>query len=112
VVWVATQIPHPLRDVLATLFHLSLDQVRVVAPDVGGGFGIKGLVYPEDVLVPLLAREFRRPVRWTEDRREHFTAAVHARDQVHYIEMAADRDGRILGLRGRILLDNGAYNPL
>jgi carbon-monoxide dehydrogenase large subunit len=111
-VWASTQVPHAVRDVLAALFQLPLHDIRVVAPDVGGGFGVKGHVYVEDVLIPLLARDLGRPVRWVEDRREHLQAAYHAREQIHEIELAADADGRLLGLRDRILFDSGAHNPL
>jgi len=91
---------------------LGLDEarVRVIAPDVGGGFGTKATGYPEDLLIPAAAIAARRPVKWTEDRREHMMAAGHARHQVHDIEIAARRDGTMLGVRDRIWLDLGAYN--
>jgi carbon-monoxide dehydrogenase large subunit len=85
-------------------------KIRVVAPDVGGGFGTKASGYAEDVLVPLVARELGRPVKWTETRREHMAGAAHARDQVHDIEVAATRAGELLAVRDRIWLDLGAYN--
>ena len=84
----------------------------MVAPHVGGGFGPKVVVYPEEILVPYLALELGRPVQWIEDRREHFISTAHARDQIHYVELAFDDDGRILALKDRFLLDNGAYNPM
>jgi carbon-monoxide dehydrogenase large subunit len=111
-VWASTQVPHAVRDVLATLLKLPLQRIRVVAPDVGGGFGVKGHVYVEDILIPVLARELGQPVKWVEDRREHLEAAYHAREQVHDVELAADADGRLLGLRDRVQFDCGAYNPL
>jgi aerobic carbon-monoxide dehydrogenase large subunit len=84
----------------------------VIAPDVGGGFGGKGHVYPEDMLVAFLARELRRPVRWIEDRREHLMSATHSRDQLHDVEVGFDDDGRILALRDDYIVDCGAWNPI
>ena len=111
-VWCSTQVPHTLRNTLAEILDMPLADVRVVAPDVGGGFGIKGHLYSEDLLIPLLARRLGRAVRWTEDRQEHLTAAIHDREQIHEIELAADAEGRLLGLRDRILFDMGASNLL
>ena len=86
--------------------------VTVIAPDVGGGFGVKiYLVYPEEVLVPFAARLLGRPVKWIEDRREHFIGSNHERLMVHRIEVAATRDGRILGIKDHFLYDSGAYCP-
>ncbi len=110
-VWTSHQIPHFVQAALAAVLGLPAHRVRVTIPDVGGGFGTKALLYPEDVLVPLLAARLGRPLKWIEDRREHMQAAAHARDQVHDLEIAARRDGTILGLRDRVLLDQGAYNP-
>jgi carbon-monoxide dehydrogenase large subunit len=111
-VWSSTQNAHPLRRAIARVAALELDRVRVVAPDVGGGFGIKGVLYPEDVLVALTAIRLGRPIKWIEDRLEHMRSAVHAREQVHDIEVGLDEDGRIVALRDRFLVDSGAYNPL
>jgi len=111
-VWSSTQVPHSVRRQIATQLGLGQDMIRVIAPDVGGGFGPKVLVYPEEILIPYLALELERPVQWIEDRREHFISTAHARDQVHNVELAFDEDGRILGLRDRFHLDNGAYNPM
>jgi carbon-monoxide dehydrogenase large subunit len=86
-------------------------RVRVIAPDVGGGFGTKCSLYPEDVLIPLVALRLGLPVKWIETRREHLASATHSREQVHEVELAVSRDGLILGLRDRFLLDQGAYNP-
>jgi aerobic carbon-monoxide dehydrogenase large subunit len=108
--WSTTQVPHFIQQHLAAVLDLPTHKIRVVAPDVGGGFGTKASGYPEDVLVPLAARELARPVKWTEDRTEHFTASAHARHQVHRLEIAARRDGMILAVRDRIWLDLGAYN--
>ena len=111
-VWSSTQVPHSVRRQIAGQLGMAEETIRVVAPHVGGGFGPKVLVYPEEVLVPYLALELGRPVQWIEDRREHFISTAHARDQIHYVELAFDGDGRILALKDRFLLDNGAYNPM
>jgi carbon-monoxide dehydrogenase large subunit len=111
-VWSTTQTPHALRTMLAHLLQLDPARIRVVAPDVGGGFGIKGLIYPEELLVSWLAYERGVPVKWIEDRYEHFRAAIHSRDQEHEIALALRADGTILGLRDRFTVDMGAYNPL
>ncbi len=111
-VWASTQAPAPLRRGLAWLLGLSEDQVRVSALDVGGGFGPKMMVfYPEEVLVPLAAQRLGRAVRWVEDRREHFVATTHERQQIHDATLWADADGRILGFEDRFLYDAGAYIP-
>jgi aerobic carbon-monoxide dehydrogenase large subunit len=108
--WTNTQVPHFVQQHLASVLELPVHKVRVIAPDVGGGFGTKASGYPEDVLVPLAARELNRPVKWMEDRHEHFQASAHARHQVHRLEIAARRDGTILAIRDQIWLDLGAYN--
>jgi carbon-monoxide dehydrogenase large subunit len=108
--WNATQVVHFVQQGLAGALGLPAHKVRVVAPDVGGGFGTKASGYAEDLLVPLAAIACRRPVRWIESRREHMMAAAHARHQVHDIELAARRDGTMLAVRDRIWLDLGAYN--
>jgi carbon-monoxide dehydrogenase large subunit len=108
--WSSTQIQHFVQQSVATAMDLPVHKVHVIAPDVGGGFGTKAHGYAEDVLIPLVARELRRPVKWIEDRREHLVGAAHAREQVHDIEIAARRDGTILGVRDAILMDVGAYN--
>jgi carbon-monoxide dehydrogenase large subunit len=111
-IWAGTQVPHTLRREAAALLGLSEARVRCVALDVGGGFGTKGHVYPEDLLVPLLARLVGRPVRWIEERQEHLLSACHARDQVHDVEVGFDQEGRVLALRDDFLLDTGAWAPL
>ncbi len=110
-VYASTQVPHWLQRVLAEVLGLAANRVRVVAPDVGGGFGTKCSIYPEDVLIPLLAARLRRPVKWVETRQEHLQAATHSREQQHEVELGATRDGEIVALRDRLLLDQGAYNP-
>lgn len=110
-VWASTQVPHWLQRVLAETLGLPMHQIRCVTPDVGGGFGTKCSIYPEDVLIPLVAARLRGPVKWVETRREHFQSATHSREQIHDAEIAATRDGVILGFRDRFFLDQGAYNP-
>jgi carbon-monoxide dehydrogenase large subunit len=110
--WSSTQNSHPLRRAMSRVSGLAQEQVRVIAPDVGGGFGIKGVLYPEDLLVGLAARKLGRPMKWIEDRLEHMQSAIHAREQEHEIEVAFDARGEILALRDRVLVDCGAYNPL
>ncbi len=109
-VWSSNQAPHWLRDALADYFGRDRDEIRVVAPDVGGGFGIKSMVYPEELLIPEIARRLESPVKWIETRTENFLAAVHARDQRHHIELALTRDGEFLALRDRYTTDVGAAN--
>jgi len=108
--WNSTQVSHFVQQGLSAALELPPHKIRVIAPDLGGGFGTKASGYAEDVLVPLAAIRLNRPVKWTEDRREHMMSAAHARHQVHAIELAARRDGTILALRDRIWLDLGAYN--
>jgi len=111
-VWDSTQAPIPIRNGLAAMFGLAEQDVRVVAPDVGGGFGPKVMMfYPEEVLVPFAAMRVGRPVKWIEDRREHFVATNHEREQIHDAEVAVDAAGRILGVRTEFLYDSGAYIP-
>jgi len=108
--WNGTQVVHFVQQGLVAALGLPPHKIRVIAPDVGGGFGTKANGYPEDLLIPAAAIAGRRPVKWTEDRREHMMAAAHARHQVHDIEIAARRDGTMLAVRDRIWLDLGAYN--
>ncbi|MGH6689119.1 MAG: molybdopterin cofactor-binding domain-containing protein, partial [Gammaproteobacteria bacterium] len=108
--WNSTQVSHFVQQGLTVALELPPNRIRVIAPDLGGGFGTKASGYPEDALIPIAAVMLGRPVKWIEDRREHMMAAAHARHQVHEISLAARRDGTILGLRDRIRLDLGAYN--
>jgi carbon-monoxide dehydrogenase large subunit len=111
-VWDTTQAPVFIRNGLAGMLGLSERQVRVIAPFVGGGFGPKIMMfYPEEVLLPWAAMRLGRPVKWIEDRREHFVATTHERGQIHDAEIALDRDGRILGIKDVFLHDTGAYDP-
>ncbi|GAA4236915.1 molybdopterin-dependent oxidoreductase [Actinomadura meridiana] len=105
----ATQIPHILRLMLATVTGIAEHHIRVVAPDVGGGFGSKLQVYGEEVLALLLARRLGRPVKWTESRSEGNMTVHHGRDQIQRLTLAAERDGRIRGLKVNLLADMGAY---
>jgi aerobic carbon-monoxide dehydrogenase large subunit len=107
--WSSTQWPHTVRDVLRDLLGLPEHRIRLVAPDVGGGFGVKQEVYPEEVLLALLAMRLRVPLKWVETRHEHLMTTAHAREQWHDIELAARRDGTILGMRAELLADLGAY---
>ncbi|MGH7090489.1 MAG: molybdopterin cofactor-binding domain-containing protein [Stellaceae bacterium] len=111
-VWSATQVVHWVRREVAVRLALPESRVRCIAPDVGGGFGVKGHVYPEDVLIPYLARRLGRPVKWIEDRHEHILNSAHARDDRHETEIAFDDGGRILAIRDRLLKDSGAYMPV
>mgnify|MGYP001770820623 CR=1 FL=1 len=108
-VWSSTQMPHDLRSAVAEALALAENQVRVITPDVGGAFGAKINVYPEEILVAYLARKLGKPVKWVEGRAESFVATVHGRAQVADLEMALDQEGKILGLRGRVVADLGAY---
>jgi aerobic carbon-monoxide dehydrogenase large subunit len=107
--WSSTQWPHTLRDVLRDVLGLAEHRIRVIAPDVGGGFGVKQEIYPEELMLALLARRLRVPVKWIETRREHLITTAHAREQWHDIELAARLDGTILGMRAEVLTDLGAY---
>ena len=101
-----------MRREAAAVLKLPEARVRCLALDVGGGFGVKGHVYPEDLLLPYLARRLGRPVRWVEDRREHLLCSCHSRDQIHDVEVGFDDDGPILALRDSFLVDCGAWNPI
>ena len=111
-VWSSTQVPHRVQGVLTGLLGLHDPQVRVVAPSVGGGFGPKFVMYPEDTVIALAARLLDRPVKWIEDRREYCSATVHERDQYWELEVAVDADGRLLGVRGSLIHDQGAFSQV
>jgi carbon-monoxide dehydrogenase large subunit len=106
----STQKAHDLQQTLTSLMEFD-QSLHVVAPDIGGGFGAKLCVYSEDVAVVAAAKLLDRSVKWIEDRREYFTGAVHERDQHWELEVAVDADARILGIRGKVLHDTGAYTP-
>ena len=108
----STQTTTSVRAAVAAKLELPLDRVECIAPDVGGGFGVKIVhPWPEEVLVPWAARRLHRPVKWTEDRREHFVGATHERGQLQHVDVGFDDEGRILGLDVKIWHDNGAYTP-
>jgi len=109
VVWSTHQAPHVLRQGLSQALRIPENQIRVIAPEVGGGFGVKFGTYPEDVVVSALARLRRMPLRWIETRVEHMTSTTHGRAQVTDMEAAVDADGRIAGLRMNVIADVGAY---
>ena len=111
-VWTSTQTSTGVRAAVAAKLGLDLGQVDVITPDVGGGFGVKiNHPWPEELLVPLAARTLGRPVKFTEDRREHFISSAHERGQVQHIEVGFDDEGRLLGLDVMFWHDHGAYTP-
>ncbi len=111
-VWDTTQAPIPIRNGLAAMLGLSESQVQVIAPFIGGGFGPKIMMfYPEEVLIPWIAMQLGRPIKWIEDRFENFFATTHERGQIHDAELAITRDGRILGVHDVFIHDTGAYDP-
>ncbi len=109
VVYASTQTPHTVRVALAETLGLDERQLRVVAPDVGGGFGPKARLYPEEIILAALTLELDHPVRWVEDRNEHLLTAAHCRDHRYKLTAYADRQGRILGVDAEIVVDAGAY---
>jgi len=111
-IWSSTQAPHILRTMIAAMMGLGQDQVRAIAPEVGGGFGAKINIYGEEYVAAALSKRLGIPVKWIEDRSENFVAMTHGRDIIAYVELAAKRDGRVLGLRMRLIADIGAYNML
>ena len=111
-IWSSTQVVHWVRREAAALLGMPEARVRCIAPDVGGGFGGKGHVYPEDMLMTFLAHRLGRPVRWIEGRSEHLMSATHSRDQLHEVEVGFDDDGHILALRDDYIVDCGAWNPI
>jgi carbon-monoxide dehydrogenase large subunit len=111
-VWDTTQAPIPVRNGLAAMLGLSEHQVRLVAPFIGGGFGPKIMMfYPEEVLIPWLALQLDRPVKWIEDRSENFVGTTQERGQIHDAEIAFTRDGILLGVKDSFLHDSGAFDP-
>ena len=111
-IWSSTQVVHWVRKEASGVLGLPEARIRCVALDVGGGFGIKGHVYPEDLLIPFIAREIGRPVQWIEDRREHLMCACHSRDQTHDVEVGFDDQGKILAYRDDFVVDCGCWNPI
>ncbi len=109
VVWSSTQNPYHVRDAVSVVLGIPAEEVRVLAPDVGGGFGPKGSIYHEELLVPAVALRLGRPVKWVEGRREHFVATGHDREQVHRARIAFRRDGTIAAVDDVFQADVGAY---
>ncbi|HEX9821562.1 MAG TPA: xanthine dehydrogenase family protein molybdopterin-binding subunit [Methylomirabilota bacterium] len=110
IVWASSQSPHLMRSGLAEAIGLPDSRIRVLCPSVGGGFGPKMHLYPEDIVVAQLARRLRRPVRWLEDRRENLLASAQARDHVNHVEIGARKDGTLVALRSTLICDSGAYS--
>ncbi len=108
-VWGPTKVPHFNRAILARHLEVPEEKIHFIEPDVGGGFGIRGEFYPEDFLVPFASVELGRPVKWVEDRAEHLLSANHSREVVCEVEIAAKKDGTLLGLRATVYGDMGAY---
>ena len=109
-IWSSTQVPHTLRASLATLLELPEHRIRVISPDVGGGFGLKAHPFPEEVLVTYLTKYVKKPVKWIEDRREHLSASLQAKHQIVNAELALKSDGTVLGLKAHFLSDAGGYS--
>ncbi|MEA2146221.1 MAG: aerobic carbon-monoxide dehydrogenase large subunit, partial [Solirubrobacteraceae bacterium] len=107
--WTTTQIPHLTRSFLAGSMQMGEDRIRVVAPDVGGGFGVKLNHYPEEAIACAASRKLGRPIKWTETRSEHMTSTIHGRDQIDYVKMGVKRDGTITGIHINVIADLGAY---
>ena len=110
VVYTSTQIPHLIRTALANSIGISESQIRLISPDVGGGFGVKAQAYPEEVACALAARALGIPVKWSEDRREHFLATHHSRQHTHNATLHFDADGHIKALAAEVYVDMGAYS--
>lgn len=108
----STQIPHLMRSLVAGMLGMPENRLRVVAPEVGGGFGSKLNVYAEEALIAFISREIGKPVKWIESRRENYQATIHGRGHVDFYELAAKKDGTILGMKLRIIQDCGAYHQL
>src|ERR1700704_5056985 len=111
-IWSSTQNPHILKSFIAAMTGLGQDQVRAIAPEVGGGFGAKINIYGEEYVAAAVSKRLGIPVKWSEDRSEAFVATTHGRDILCYVDLAAKRDGTVLGLKLRLIADIGAYNML
>ncbi|MGQ4808140.1 Caffeine dehydrogenase subunit alpha [Candidatus Entotheonellaceae bacterium PAL068K] len=108
-IWSSTQSPHQARSIFARVLGVPEGDVRVIAPDIGGSFGIKGSGYPEAVVLAFLSRRLQRPIKWVEDRREHLLACAHAHEQKVHVTVAVNRDGTIPAIRSKVLVDQGAH---
>lgn len=107
-VWSPTKNPHSTRRLLSQVLHFEESRIRVIVPEIGGGFGTKASVYPEDAVASIASIRLGKPVKWIEDRQENFLTAYHGRDQIHEVEAAYDKDGLLLGFRDRFCCDIGA----
>ena len=108
--WLSTQTPHLERSFVAQVLGFPENKLRIVSKDVGGGFGCKIDTYPETIIASILAMQVARPVKWVEDRQEHFVSTIHGRGQVQYVDAAYSKDGILLGMRLRFYTDLGAYS--
>ena len=111
-IWSSTQNPHILKTMIAAMNGLGQHQVRAIAPEVGGGFGAKINIYAEEYVAAAISKQLGIPIKWVEDRSEAFVATTHGRDIIAYVDVAVRRDGKILGLKLRLIADIGAYNML
>src|SRR5687768_1633978 len=111
-IWSSTQNPHILRTMIAAMNGMGQDQVRAIAPEVGGGFGAKINIYAEEYVAAAVSKRLGLPLKWIEDRSEAFVATIHGRDILCYLDIAAKRDGKVLGMKMRLIADIGAYNML
>lgn len=111
-IWSSTQNPHILKTMIAAMNGLGQHQVRAIAPEVGGGFGAKINIYAEEYVCSVVSKKLGVPIKWIEDRSEAFVATTHGRDILGYIDVAARKDGKVLGLKMRLIADIGAYNML
>ena len=111
-IWSSTQNPHILKTMIAAMNGLGQHQVRAIAPEVGGGFGAKINIYAEEYVCSVVSKKLGMPIKWIEDRSEAFVATTHGRDIIGYIDIAARQDGKVLGLKMRLIADIGAYNML
>src|SRR6187401_1654897 len=111
-IWSSTQNPHILKTMIAAMNGLGQHQVRAIAPEVGGGFGAKINIYAEEYVCSVVSKKLGMPIKWIEDRSEAFVATTHGRDILGYVDVAAKRDGKVLGLKLRLIADIGAYNML
>ena len=106
-IWASCRSPHLVKTTVSNVMRLPQHAVRVISGDVGGEFGIKGAAYPESIVLSFLSRKIDRPVKWVEDRMESIMACGHAHEMAVDVSVAADRDGRILGIRSKVLVDQG-----
>jgi carbon-monoxide dehydrogenase large subunit len=110
ILYTSTQIPHVIKTALSEFLMLDQNKIRVIAPDVGGGFGYKAVLHPEELILGFLACKLKRPVRWIQDRREHLTAGANCREHIYQVTAYSDEAGKLLGLEADITVDAGAYS--